>query len=232
MLMCLGSLTCQDKHQIFGPGINMHLLRSDHKWTALSTGVNAPKTHWGRIEIRPFKPHSEVVWTTCGHIISAVCTHLSWATLRIAYSTDILLVSGSTYTVQRHKQQQQQATRTKTTSSSRGWKHTRHAVWFLFGLKSQYNRNWMIHDATCDLWGHLEKDGGEELQSIMAATQTENQTPQECFRKAKDSNNRSGRDRISWPFYEKLDRVLWDQPSVCPGEGDALDPEVESPFNY
>ncbi len=38
------------------------------------------------------------------------------------------------------------------------------------------------------------------------------------FRKAKDSNNESGRK--SFPFYEELDRVLGNRPSFCPGEDD------------
>ena len=42
---------------LFRPGINMHPEWSDHKWTALSTGVNALKTHWGRIEIRSLRTH-------------------------------------------------------------------------------------------------------------------------------------------------------------------------------
>lgn len=46
---------------------------SDHNWTAWSTGGNAPKTHWERIEdafeIWSLKPHSEVVWASCGHIL-------------------------------------------------------------------------------------------------------------------------------------------------------------------
>ncbi|XP_059204193.1 myb/SANT-like DNA-binding domain-containing protein 7 isoform X1 [Centropristis striata] len=48
-----------------------------------------------------------------------------------------------------------------------------------------------------------------------------------CFRKAKDVNNKSGRDRASCPFYEELDRVLGDRPSFCPGEGDAVDSELD-----
>ncbi|KAG7488466.1 hypothetical protein MATL_G00033010 [Megalops atlanticus] len=48
-----------------------------------------------------------------------------------------------------------------------------------------------------------------------------------AFRKAKDSNNKSGRDSISCPFYEELDRVLGDRPSFCPDEGDVLDSELK-----
>ncbi|XP_042253848.1 uncharacterized protein DDB_G0271670-like isoform X2 [Thunnus maccoyii] len=47
-----------------------------------------------------------------------------------------------------------------------------------------------------------------------------------AFRKAKDSN-KSGRNRISCPFCEELDRVLGDQPSLCPG-GDVLDSELNN----
>ncbi len=48
----------------------------DHKWTALGTGVNAPKMHWGRIEIRSLRLHSEVVWAAYGHILLAVWTRM------------------------------------------------------------------------------------------------------------------------------------------------------------
>ncbi len=93
-----------NKQALFRPGINMRLLWSNHNCTALSTGVNAPKTHWGRIEIRSLKPHSEVVWTTYGHILSIVWPHMwpgphyapptqltssSWAEARMLYSVII-----------------------------------------------------------------------------------------------------------------------------------------------
>lgn len=38
------------------------------------------------------------------------------------------------------------------------------------------------------------------------------------FKEAKDSNQRSGRGRITCPFYEELDRILGDRPSVQPLE--------------
>ncbi len=78
---------------LFRPGINMGLGWSSHKWTALSTGVNAPKTHWGCTKIQLLRPHSEVVWATYGHILSAVymCPGPHWST---TYSSDFLLISG------------------------------------------------------------------------------------------------------------------------------------------
>ncbi len=45
------------------------------------TGVNAPMTHWGRTEIWSLKPHSEVVWAICGHILLVVWMHVFWTTL-------------------------------------------------------------------------------------------------------------------------------------------------------
>lgn len=36
--------------------------------TAVSRRVNACKTHWGCVEIRLLRPHSEVVWTTYCHM--------------------------------------------------------------------------------------------------------------------------------------------------------------------
>ncbi len=41
------------------------------------------------------------------------------------------------------------------------------------------------------------------------------------FRKAENSN-KSGRNQISCPFYEDVDKVLGDRPSFCPDEGDML----------
>ncbi|GAA6079231.1 E3 ubiquitin-protein ligase TRIM39-like [Tachysurus ichikawai] len=44
------------------------------------------------------------------------------------------------------------------------------------------------------------------------------------YRKAKDNNNnRSGRARVTCPFFEELDRVLGDKPSFVPGDGEVLD---------
>ncbi len=90
-------LVAHNPQALFRSGINMRLGWSNHKWTALSTGVNAPKMHWGHTEIRSLRPHSEVVWVAYGHIVLAVWTHMCpgphWST---AYSTDVLLVSGST----------------------------------------------------------------------------------------------------------------------------------------
>nr|XP_055049368.1 uncharacterized protein LOC129434467 [Misgurnus anguillicaudatus] len=43
------------------------------------------------------------------------------------------------------------------------------------------------------------------------------------YRKAKDNNHRSGRARVTCPFFEELDRVLGDKPSFVPGDGDVLD---------
>ncbi len=102
----------------------MRLGWSDHKWTALSSGVNTPKMHLGCIKIRSLRPHSEVVWASYGHILLAVCTRMwpgpHWCT---AYSTDVLLVSRSMYAVQQyHIKVRQQATRTRTGKmDSRGW---------------------------------------------------------------------------------------------------------------
>ena len=47
------------------PGINIRPEWSDHKWTALSTGVNALRMHCDSIA------QSEVVWATDGHILLA-----------------------------------------------------------------------------------------------------------------------------------------------------------------
>lgn len=47
------------------------------------------------------------------------------------------------------------------------------------------------------------------------------------FRKAKDSNGKSGRQRISWVFYRELDRVLRDRTSSCPGEGEVLESKLD-----
>lgn len=42
---------------------------SDHRWTAASSGVNVPKTHWRQIkhtfQIRWVGPHSELLWAAC-----------------------------------------------------------------------------------------------------------------------------------------------------------------------
>uniref|UniRef100_A0A3Q0RN39 Myb/SANT-like DNA-binding domain-containing protein n=1 Tax=Amphilophus citrinellus TaxID=61819 RepID=A0A3Q0RN39_AMPCI len=38
------------------------------------------------------------------------------------------------------------------------------------------------------------------------------------YKEAKDSNKRSGRGRVTCPFYEELDRILGDKPSVQPLE--------------
>ncbi|KAK7912491.1 hypothetical protein WMY93_012702 [Mugilogobius chulae] len=38
------------------------------------------------------------------------------------------------------------------------------------------------------------------------------------YKEAKDSNNRSGRGRVTCPFYDELDRILGDKPSVTPIE--------------
>ena len=79
---------------LFRPGIDMRPGSSNHKWTALSTGVNTLKMHWGRIDVRSLRPHSEVVWATYDHILLAVCTRMCpgphW---RTAYSTDVPLGS-------------------------------------------------------------------------------------------------------------------------------------------
>lgn len=47
---------------LFRPDANMHTEWSDHKWTA--PRANLKSEH---------QPHSEVVWTTCGHILTAMC---------------------------------------------------------------------------------------------------------------------------------------------------------------
>lgn len=46
------------------------------------------------------------------------------------------------------------------------------------------------------------------------------------FRKAKGSNKKSSRDRISCPFYKELDRVLGDR--FCPGDSDVLDSKLNN----
>lgn len=33
------------------------------------------------------------------------------------------------------------------------------------------------------------------------------------YKEAKDHNNRSGQDRITWPFYDTLKQILGDKPS-------------------
>ncbi len=38
------------------------------------------------------------------------------------------------------------------------------------------------------------------------------------YKEAKDSNQRSGRGRVTCPFYEELERILGDKPSVQPLE--------------
>lgn len=43
------------------------------------------------------------------------------------------------------------------------------------------------------------------------------------YRRAKDNNGKSGRSRITCPFFEELDRVLGDKPSFVPGDGEVLD---------
>ncbi len=151
---------------LFRPGINMSPEWSDHKWTALSTGVNTPKTHWGCIEIWSLRPHSEVVWATSGHILLAVWTLMCPGPhYALTYLTDVLLVSGSTYVYNdvinnNNRQQQQQQQPAFLVDGV----HTKLTVWCPFGSKSQYNRNWKIHITTRGLWGHFEKDGGEWLQ--------------------------------------------------------------------
>lgn len=47
---------------LFRPDANMHTEWSDHKWTA--PRANLKSEH---------QPHSEVVRTTCGHILTAMC---------------------------------------------------------------------------------------------------------------------------------------------------------------
>ena len=49
-----------------------------------------------------------------------------------------------------------------------------------------------------------------------------------AYRKAKDNNNRSGRGRITCPFFDELDAVLGDRPAFCPGEGDVIDSKITS----
>lgn len=53
-----------------------------------------------------------------------------------------------------------------------------------------------------------------------------------AYRKAKDHNSKSGRNRAMCSFYDELDAILADRPSFCPHEGDILDsgdPEEEDP---
>ena len=68
-----------------GPRINISSEWFDHKSTALSSGVNTPKTHFRSNCIR------EVVWFTCGEILLAVGKglRLEWH-WRTYYSADAL----------------------------------------------------------------------------------------------------------------------------------------------
>lgn len=43
------------------------------------------------------------------------------------------------------------------------------------------------------------------------------------YRKAKENNNKPGRDAVSCPCFEELDEVLRDRPSLGPIDGDVLD---------
>ncbi|XP_075905528.1 uncharacterized protein LOC142903644 isoform X2 [Nelusetta ayraudi] len=47
------------------------------------------------------------------------------------------------------------------------------------------------------------------------------------YRKTKDSNRTSGRDMVTCPFYEELDIVLADRPSLCPGAGHVVETNVD-----
>lgn len=60
---------------VFTPSIKMCLGGSDHKWSALSPGVNEPETYWGHTwDLICQRPHSEVIWVAHDHILLAVCT--------------------------------------------------------------------------------------------------------------------------------------------------------------
>ncbi|XP_041647614.1 myb/SANT-like DNA-binding domain-containing protein 2 [Cheilinus undulatus] len=47
------------------------------------------------------------------------------------------------------------------------------------------------------------------------------------YRKEKESNNNTGRDKLSWPFFDELHNVLGDQPAFYPAEGEVLDSELD-----
>lgn len=47
------------------------------------------------------------------------------------------------------------------------------------------------------------------------------------YRKTKDSNCKSGRDKATCPFYKELDMVLGDRPPFSPGVGHVIVTKVE-----
>lgn len=68
---------------LFIPGIYMSLRWSDHKWTTLSTCVNAPKMHWGLI----WDPITKTIYggglgCIWQHSLMSVNANVSWAIMK------------------------------------------------------------------------------------------------------------------------------------------------------
>lgn len=56
--------------------------RSDHKFTVISVGVNAPKIHCGTFEIRSRRPHKEVVSDQDDRSQKCEISVIMWATMK------------------------------------------------------------------------------------------------------------------------------------------------------
>ncbi len=123
---------------------------------------------------------------------------------RAAHSTDVLLASGNA--------SHQSAAAGK--MDSRGWgaQETRCliSIWAEDSVQQKlddtYRNRAIYEDISKMMKGNGHSRSWQQCQRKIKHLK-------HAFRKAKDSNNKSGGDRISCPFYAELDRVLGDRPA-------------------